>query len=413
MTMSMLTKYASYWGEWEGRPFRVRVFPGGITISLDMHHKVRVYTYDATGRPWTFLLGGKTYRRALSGTMLVKWRARGKPRERMRLPPADARQVESRARQAIAQWVEALKTGKASTNEPLPPGVWRLLKRILAFDEARSIEDAKRYLQVYKPIGILPPDQYLAVVVQITEGCSFNTCTFCTFYRDRPFRIKSPQELRDHIRALRQYLGEGLALRRSLFLGDANALVVPMGRLVPLLEEVRRAFPEPAFRDLYAFLDGFSGEKKTPADYATLKDLGMKRVYIGLESGDPDLLRFLRKPGRPEDALHAVQAMKAGGLAVGIIILLGAGGRQYAERHVEHTLAILRAMDLGPEDILYFSELVVTPDMPYAREAVREGIEPLKAQEQQEQMQAIVQGLAYPPKHRPRISRYDIREFVY
>ena len=411
--MKVMTAYTSYWGTWNERPFRVRVFPGGLTLSLDMHHKVRVYTYDAEGRPWTFLLGGKTYRRALNGVMLVKWREPGRPRERRWLTPEEARQVEAEARKAVADWVHALKQGQARTEEPLPPEVWHLLERILTFDEARSREDAKRYAQVYKPIGILPPDQYLSVVVQITEGCSFNTCTFCTFFRDRPFRIKRPDEVREHIRAIRAYLGEGLYLRKRVFLGDANALVVPMSRLIPLVEEVRRGLPEPAFAELYAFLDGFSGEKKRPEDYAALRERGLRRVYIGLESGDPGLLRFLRKPGTPEDALRAVQAMKAGGLAVGVIVLLGAGGHRFAQAHVQHTVELVRAMDLGPEDILYFSELVVTPDMPYAREAVREGIRPLTPEEQQAQMQAILSGLSYPRHARPRISKYDIREFVY
>ncbi len=406
-------EWVSYWGEWEGRPFRVRLFPGGITISLDMHRKVRVYTYDATGRPWTFLLEGRTYRRALNGTMLVKWRDPGRPRERRRLGQAEALQVEARAREDLQAWVDALRRGAARTREPLPPRAWDLLERILAFDETRSRQDAARYLQVYKPIGILPPDQYLAVVVQVTEGCSFNTCTFCTFYRDRPFRIKTPDELRRHVQAVRDYLGEGLFLRRHLFLGDANALVVPMPRLLPLLEVVRGAFPEPAFGEMYAFLDGFSGEKKKPADYARLRELGLRRVYIGLESGDPGLLRFLHKPGTPEDAVHAVRAMKAGGLAVGVIVLLGAGGHRYARGHVQHTVEVLRAMNLGPGDLLYFSELVVTPDMPYARDALREGIRPLSAEEQKAQMAAILQGLAYPKGAGPHVSKYDIREFVY
>ncbi len=409
----MQGEWVSYWGDWEGRPFRVRVFPGGMTLSLDMHHKVRVYTYDATGRPWTFLLEGRVYRRALNGNMLVKWREPGGPRQRLRLPPEEARREEAHAREYVAAWAQALRTGRARTRTPLPRRVWELLERILAFDEARSREDAARYLQVYKPIGILPPDQYLSVVVQVTEGCSFNTCTFCTFYRDRPFRIKTPEVLARHIQAVRDYLGEGLFLRRHLFLGDANALVVPMPRLLPLLEEVRRGFPEERFREMYAFLDGFSGEKKSPEDYARLRALGLRRVYIGLESGDPDLLRFLRKPGTPQDAIHAVRAMKAGGLAVGVIVLLGAGGHRYARGHVQHTVEVLRAMSLDRGDLLYFSELVVTPEMPYARDALREGIRALTPEEQKAQLEAILKGLAYPKRAGPHVSKYDIREFVY
>ncbi|NPA06451.1 MAG: radical SAM protein [Chloroflexi bacterium] len=413
MAHGLAAASASYQGRWGSMIFRVRTFPGGITISLGLHARVQVYTYEASGRPWTFIVDGRIYRRALNGTMLVKWRPPGQPRQRTRLNQDEALQVEAAARKRIQAFTEAWDRGALRfDHEPPPRQVRTQLDRILAWDATRSRADAQRYTQVYKPIGILPPDQYLAVVVQITEGCSFNTCTFCTFYRDRPFRIKGPDEVRAHIAAIRDYLGPGLPLRHGVFLGDANALVAPMPRLRALLAEVRRGFPEPGFRDLYAFLDGFSGERKRAEDYAALAAYGLRRVYIGLESGHAPLLRFLRKPGTPEDALAAVRAMKAGGLAVGVIVLLGAGGKQYATGHVRDTIRVVNAMGLGPEDILYFSELVVEPDMPYAREALRAGIEPLTPEEQRAQQAAIVQGLRF-PQGRPRISRYDIREFVY
>ncbi len=400
-------------GDWNGRPFRIRVFPGGITLSLDMDARVRVYTYDALGRPWTFLLNGVTYRRGLNGTMLVKWREPGGPRRRKRLPPEKAREIEAQARDAVAEWVHALKRGKAHTAQPLPARVWTLLERALAFDQARSRADAEAFARIYRPIGILPPDRYLDVVVQITEGCSFNTCTFCTFYRGQAFRIRRPEEIQDHVQAIRAYLGEALLMRKGIFLGAANALTAPMPRLFPLMQAVREGFPETRFADMFAFLDGFSGRRKTPEDYSRLRALGLRRVYIGLESGDPALLEFLRKPGQPEDAIAAVRAMKAAGVNVGVIILLGAGGDRYAQRHVEATIRVLRAMGLGPGDLLYFSELVVTPDMPYARDAVREGLRPLTPEEQRAQMEAIVRGLAYRPRQGPKISKYDIREFIY
>ncbi|NPA30525.1 MAG: radical SAM protein, partial [Chloroflexi bacterium] len=336
------------------------------------------------------------------------------PRQRRRLSQDEALAVEAQARQRVAAFLRAWDAGQVTFRQEPPPDMRPRLAAALAFDEDASRADAARFAQVYRPIGILPPDQYLAVVVQITEGCAFNTCTFCTFYRGQPFRIKSPSQVDAHARAVRDFLGPGLPMRRGIFLGAANALVAPMRRLLPALERVRAVFPEPRFADLYAFVDAFSGERKTPADYAALAARGLRRVYIGLESGHGPLLRFLRKPGEPDDALAAVQAMKAAGLSVGIIILLGAGGHTFAAGHVRDTIALLNALPLARDDILYFSELVVTPDMPYAHDAVREGIRPLSPAEQRDQMQAIVQGLRFTdPQTRPRISRYDIREFVY
>ena len=254
----------------------------------------------------------------------------------------------------------------------------------------------------------------MAVVLQATEGCSFNTCTFCDFFRDRPFRIKPPDEFRAHAQAVRGYLGEGFSLRRTIFLGDANALVIPMPRLVSLMEIVHEVYDVHGLEGIYAFLDGFSGERKSAEDYRALADLGLAMVYIGLESGSADLLRFLKKPAMPDEVIHAVRALKQGGVSVGLIVLLGAGGHTYAEEHVRETINVLNAMELDGGDLIYFSELVVSDNLPYARDAYQAGLQPLTAEERIAQGEAIEAGLRFADEaDSPRISRYDIREFIY
>ncbi len=401
-------------GSWNGRTITLSVKPNCLTVSIDDKHQPQVFSYDLAGRPWTAFLDGVSYRRGLDGKMVAKWRLAGQERQRRWLPPEEALEIEERARGQVAALYAAVQSGAARLNAPLPPEGHAAFHKAIAFDRQRSLADAERYLQVYKPVGILPPDQYMAVVLQATEGCSFNTCTYCTFFRDRPFRIKQPAEFRAHALAVRDFLAEGLSLRRTIFLGDANSMVVPTRLLLPLLDIVHQVYDVEQLGGIYAFLDGFSGEKKSAQEYAALHARGVRCVYIGLESGNADLLRFLRKPGRPEDAVQAVRALKAGGIAVGVIVLLGAGGRQYAERHVQDTIAVLNAMHLDMDDILYFSELVVREEMPYAQDAFQAGLQPLTREECLAQQAAIEAGLKFSAAGgTPHISRYDIREFVY
>lgn len=149
--------------------------------------------------------------------------------------------------------------------------------------------DVDQYASVYKPVGILPPDQYFSVVLQLTEGCSFNSFTFCTFYKDRYFKNKNPIEVNQHIIDVKKLIGEGINLRRTIFLGDANALVVPMKLLIQLINLVHKNLDISQLGGNYAFLDGFSGEKKKSDDYKLLKSLGLEKIYIGLESGNSAL----------------------------------------------------------------------------------------------------------------------------
>jgi hypothetical protein len=401
-------------GRWDGRPVALSVKPNSLTISVDEPAEADVFSYDLEGRLWTAMLDGVSYRRGLDGRMVAKWREQGDVRQRRWLAQDEALAIEERARRTVDAFRAALAAGEVELNHPLPPHGEASSENIAAFDRARSIGDAARYFEVYKPVGILPPDQYMAVVLQLTEGCSFNTCTFCDFYRDRPFRIKSPGEFRRHAHEVRDFLGRGLSLRRTIFLGDANSLVTPMKLLLPLLDIVHETYDVEALGGMYAFLDGFSGDKKRPRDYAVLRERGMERVYVGMESGSEPLLQFLKKPGRPADMVNAVRAMKKGGVAVGVIALLGAGGQQYSDAHIGGTVEALNAMPLDMDDIIYFSDLVVGDDIQYARDAAQAGLKPLSAEERVAQQRAIERQLTFSgARGTPHISRYDIREFIY
>jgi radical SAM superfamily enzyme YgiQ (UPF0313 family) len=154
--------------------------------------------------------------------------------------------------------------------------------------------------------------------------------------------------------------------------------------------------------------------RKTVEEWRSLARMGLHRAYIGMESGHDPLLRFLRKPGTAEDVLNAVRELKAGGVAVGVIVLVGAGGDRYASGHVTDTIRLLNEMPLDRGDFIYFSEFVALPGAPYLDIVSRERIRPLSGEEMKAQEAAIREGYVPPdPKNRPKFSVYDIREFIY
>jgi hypothetical protein len=253
-----------------GQAVTLNLQPGSLTVGFD---EQTVLAYDRAGRLWSAFFRGYTFRRGLDGGVLSKWTTRGR-RERRRLSRSEASLVVYRSSELMHSLAE-------SATFDAPPETYQELQSVVEraahFTPQAARVDAAHYYRVYKPIGILPPDQYLALVLQLTEGCSFNACTFCTFFRDRPFRIKSPDEFRAHIAAVCDYMGASLLLRRGVFLADANALVVPQQKLVPLIEildeRLKEHTPEAKHASplqLFAFLDGFSGRKKSAEDYAEL-----------------------------------------------------------------------------------------------------------------------------------------------
>jgi hypothetical protein len=398
---------------WNGKPVTISSKQNSLTISLENKEKTSVYSFDKSGRMWTALVNGISYRRGLNGTIVAKWNSNNTLLERKWLSKSESDILLLSAHQTIRSLLDSFGSPSFYTDASIPLELKHEIENAAVQNLDFYQRDVLRYHQIYKPVGILPPDQYMSVVLQLTEGCSFNTCTFCTFYKDRPFRIKSLENFDSHISQIKEYLSESLNLRRTIFLGDANALVTPMQKLVPLLEIVHRHLEVEKLGGLFAFLDGFSGEKKSGSDYRILRDLGMEKIYIGLESGNDELLKFLNKPGKPADALTTVHEIKKAGISVAIIVLLGAGGRQFHDRHVQDTVQVLNQMELDANDILYFSELIESEGTEYALKAVQTQLEPLNSDERIQQGELISKSLIFSERGTPHISRYDIRDFVY
>jgi hypothetical protein len=359
-------------------------------------------------------LDGINYRRGLDSRVLLKHARPGAPKERRFLSPAEKQQLFADVHARVA----------AIRRQLVPQGDAALcgwLDRILAWDSARLEAEHAAFHAIYKPVSILPPDQYRSVVLQATEGCSWNRCTFCTFYRDRPFRIKRPAEFREHIRQVKALLGDSIGLRTSLFLGDANALIIPQPRLLELLQVVHEAFPPTDTaassdacappRGIYAFLDILGGEKKSLDDYRSLRALGVERVYIGLETGDPELFWLLNKAGSPAECVEVVQTIKAAGIDVGVILLAGVGGAAFAAQHVQHSLATVQAMPLERRDIVYLSPLVSSEGDAYSASMATVGAQPLDAAAISAQVDVLKAGLRRAAG--PRVTLYHIEEFIY
>ena len=401
-------------GQWQNQKITLSLKTNSLTLSRESKTDTAVFSWDLTGRLWTAMLHNISYRRGLDGKVIAKWISPTQERGRRWLSTEESQQLIGYAQSFASNILVDIQQMKAIIDPPANADLFFALMAAASFAWPQSLSDAAHYGQVYKPVGILPPDQYMAVVLQAAEGCSFNTCTFCDFYKSRPFHIKTPHEFSNHALAVREYLGKGLSLRRTVFLGDANALVIPMKRLVPLLEITHSIFPVEKLGGIYAFLDGFSGEKKTVSDYQTLAQMQLKRVYIGVETGSDELLRSLKKPGCTADAVQTVAALKQAGISVGVIFLLGVGGRKFAAQHVLETIRVINAMHLDLDDILYFSELVEHEGMEYTRSAYAHDYVPLNAAERAAQQEEITAALRFSDASGiPHISRYDIREFVY
>jgi radical SAM superfamily enzyme YgiQ (UPF0313 family) len=275
-----------------------------------------------------------------------------------------------------------------------------LLERAAARAD-RPDDERAAFARVYRPVRMLPPDSTNALVLQVTEGCSWGRCTFCSLYEGVPFRVKDERALLEHVDGVEALLGAGAAQRTRVFLGDANALLAPMPRLLQALALARARFPAATRDGAGAFVDAFSGRGRTEDELRALRDAGLRRLTVGLESGSLALLRSLRKPSTPDAVAELVRVAHRAGLAVAVTVLAGAGGRTFEREHEVETARVVRALDLGPSDLVFLSPLVGSGGG---------GVEPLEPAEVSAQARRLNEALGGGPW---RVVPYDLRRSIF
>jgi radical SAM superfamily enzyme YgiQ (UPF0313 family) len=357
-----------------------------------------VYSFDLEGRPLYWFERGRTYKRSLASVVHARDRADGRRRHRQLSPT-----------EAAERFGRILRLADRAPLRHAGPVLHERMMRIRGWSPDSLLREHARFEAAYRPISILPPDQYLAVVLQATFGCSWNRCTFCGFYQDEAFRARTGASFAEHCRAVRELLRRGETLRKSIFLSSGNALVLSNERLRPLFETARERFPG---RPFASFVDVFTGARKSVGAWTELRELGLERVHVGLETGSDPLLRWLTKPGGAGESDSFVRTLKQADLDVSVIFMVGVGGRRFAADHVRDTVALAARLPLTRGDTVYLSPFREHPDSDYARRMVEDGVHALGEKEIDAQYGELRDALrrAHPSV---TVSRYDVREFVY
>lgn len=183
-----------------------------------------------------------------------------------------------------------------------------------------------------------PPSEDKGLMLRVAVGCSHNACTFCGMYRNVKFRVRPLDQLLPLIAEAK----ERTPNLRRVFLGDGNALTAPTDELLPILQRLKSTFPTLGTISCAARASDLL--EKTPADLALLSSKGLSLIYLGVESGDDEVLRRINKGVTVADIKKAGQAADAAGIELSTMIILGLGGKELTEEHAIHTADILNAL---------------------------------------------------------------------
>jgi radical SAM superfamily enzyme YgiQ (UPF0313 family) len=201
-----------------------------------------------------------------------------------------------------------------------------------------------------------PPSEANSLILQVAVGCSYNRCTFCHSFQGKSFRIKSFEEIKEDID---EAAGYGKIPR--IFLADGDALIIPQPELVQILSYLKLKIRGLERVGIYA--NAVDVLKKDVEELKELKKLGLGILYLGLESGNAEVLKRIRKNATAEQMLRAAQRVKEAGILLSVTVLLGVGGIELSQAHAEDTGKVLSKMD--PEFVGALS-LMVVPGTPMA-----------------------------------------------
>jgi radical SAM superfamily enzyme YgiQ (UPF0313 family) len=229
-----------------------------------------------------------------------------------------------------------------------------------------------------------PPSEAYSLILQVTVGCSHNSCTFCSMYKKKKYRVKSLEQVREDIAWARARYGSV----GKVFLADGDALAMETGQLLAVAREVKGAFPEVERISIYGGPTNILA--KSEGELAVVREAGVKLVYFGIESGDETVLRETNKGVTAAEMVAAGRKAREAGFELSATVILGLGGRRRWREHALGTAEV--ASRINPEYLAALT-LMVHPGTLLARQIENGGFELTSPRESLEEMKLLIESL--------------------
>lgn len=231
-----------------------------------------------------------------------------------------------------------------------------------------------------------PPSEAQSLILPVTNGCSWNKCTYCEMYTapQKKFQVRDEAETLASIRSCGEQFSDNV---QRVFLGDGDAMVLSTRRLMALLAAIKDHLPK--VRRISSYCLPRNLRNKTVAELQELREAGLSLVYVGAESGDDEVLQKVSKGETLESTRDALDKLGAAGISRSVMLLNGLGGRQLSQQHAANSARLVNLTQ--PE---FLATLVVS--FPQGEERFRQTFaswEPLDQQELFAEMAQFLQAL--------------------
>ena len=191
----------------------------------------------------------------------------------------------------------------------------------------------------YEGTCIRPPSEAYSILLQVTLGCSHNKCAFCGTYKDKRFTIKDDKIILNDILFAAKYMRR----QDRVFLMDGDALIIPQKRLLWILEKIEEHLPW--VKRVGSYANAKSIRMKSLEELKELRAHGLGILYLGVETGDEETLKFINKGTSAQNLIEQGRKVREADIKLSITVLLGIAGRERSMEHARLTGELLSAID--------------------------------------------------------------------
>jgi len=230
-----------------------------------------------------------------------------------------------------------------------------------------------------------PPSEANSLLIQATIGCPHNQCTFCVPYKGTKFRFRPVEDILEDLRAAREVYGSEV---RTMFLPDGNTIFMPTDELIAVLNLARELFPKLERVTVYGSARFIL--MKSPEELKAIKDAGLTRIHCGMETGDEELLKEIKKGVTPQELIDAGRRLKDAGIEVSEYVLMGIGGEARSARHARASAEILSAIN---PDFIRIRTVIPRPGTPFYEQVKKGEFTLMKPRQILEEIKLFVENL--------------------
>ncbi|HEV3163022.1 MAG TPA: hypothetical protein VGZ22_03195 [Isosphaeraceae bacterium] len=394
-----------------------------------------IYHFDLEGRWQRAFVEGVHYLKGLDNSVDAIDRVREGANlvlHRRALSFAETGDFDASVRSMAIRLISDLESGGLEPIAPPSPtasisrdDLRGFLDRVVEWDAAAWFAHRERYLGTYGTLGFLPSEAQQAVILQATLGHA-RGAAFGLAPPAEPYK-RSEAEFQEHASAVAAFLGKRALQCRGAYVAGTDLFHLPADQVAAYLRITAEVFPiDPApvrlrardvpdephrLESLYAFLDNLDPPLPDLAAWCQFKELALRRVVVGVESGDRQVRTLYGKTWEDDALRRLVADLKAAGLEVGIVLLVGAGGQERADEHVAASAALLNALPLGPGDLVYLIEADEVGGEAARRKLQELDITPLSDQAALEQQKRLLSLLAPIRKERKaKVAPYHLEK---